>query len=136
MSSYFTGKKISIGDRTIINRKCYIDGRGGLDIANDVSISPQVCILSLTHIPDSPSFAAKAQSVSIADHCWIGFRALIMPGVKIGKGAIIGAGAVVTKNVPAYAIFAGNPAKPIGSRSPAASCYKLQYKPYLGTDIQ
>jgi maltose O-acetyltransferase len=61
----------------------------------------------------------KAQPVSIEDDVWIGARVIILPGVRIGQGSIIGAGAVVAKNIPSYSICVGNPARIIRSRKEA-----------------
>ena len=68
--------------------------------------------------------------VVIEDYAWIGARAMILPGVTIGKGAVLGASAVATKNVPEYSIFAGIPAKQIGIRSRELR-YQLNYSPYF-----
>ena len=64
----------------------------------------------------------------IGDRVWIGYRAMILPGVMIGEGAVIGAGAVVTRNVGAFEIVAGNPARKIGQRTKEFN-YQLEYHP-------
>jgi len=61
---------------------------------------------------------------------WIGYRAIVLPGVTIGEGAVVGAGSVVTQDVPSFVIVAGNPARPIGVR-PQAISYVLNYRPFL-----
>jgi len=68
--------------------------------------------------------------VVIEDRVWIGYRAIVLPGVKIGEGAVVGAGAVVAKDVEPYAIMAGNPARKIGER-PKGLIYDCNYRPWL-----
>ena len=88
---------------------------GGITVGNQVGIGPRVMILTSTHdaperqsaILDAP---LKFAPVIIQDHADIGIGAIILPGTNIGRGAQIGAGAVVTKDVPDYAVVAGNPA--------------------------
>jgi len=114
-------KGISIGDNTLINYRCSLDGSGGLKIGRDVMIGQGVIIFSAGHKFDRLDIPMIQQGyvlrkVVINDDVWIGSNAIILPGVTIGKGAIIGAGAVVTKNVEPYAIVAGVPAKKIKTR--------------------
>ena len=134
MHCFFSGRLIAVGDRTVINRGCYLDGRGGLEIGSDASISPECYLLSLTHDPQDKGFAGRAKPVVIGNRVWIGARALILPGVRIGEGAIVGAGAVVTKDVESFTIVAGNPARKIGERNPLVA-YSVSYFPYFDTDI-
>jgi acetyltransferase-like isoleucine patch superfamily enzyme len=135
MDCFVTGRKISIGARTIVNRKCYLDGRGGLAIGRDVSISPECYLVSLTHDPHDAGFKAVARAIEIGDKAWIGARVVILPGVRVGEGAIVGAGAVVTRDVAPFEIVAGNPARRIGERSRELS-YTLSYFPWFDTDVQ
>jgi maltose O-acetyltransferase len=107
---------LTIGDHTRVNRNCCLDARGGLSIGSNVSISPEVAMLTMQHGSDDPEFRTVVSPVTIEDHVWIGTRAMILPGVTIGKGAIVAAGAVVTRDVPARAIVGGVPARPIGRR--------------------
>ena len=81
-------------------------------------------IWTLHHEKNSPQFEAIGKKVVIDDYAWICARAIILPGIKIGKGAIVGAGCVVSKNVDDYEIVAGNPQRIIGYRSKDLS-YKL-----------
>jgi acetyltransferase-like isoleucine patch superfamily enzyme len=134
MRCFFTGRNVSIGPRSVINRGCYLDGRGPLRIGADVSISPECYLLTLTHDPKDAAFGAFANPVFIEDRAWIGARAIILPGVRIGEGAIVGAGAVVTRDVERFAIVAGNPARKVGERNPNLS-YTLGYFPYFDTDV-
>lgn len=134
ITGYHTSCNISIGNNCVINRQCYLDGRTGVIIGNNVNISFQTCLLTLTHNPDSPEFMAIGRPITINDHAWIGSRAIILPGVTIGEGAVIGAGAVVAKDVPPYVIAAGVPARKIGERNKNIA-YKTDFHPFFDTDI-
>ncbi len=134
MGCFITGRHISIGEGSVVNRNCYLDGRGGVTIGSGVSISPECYVLSLTHDAQDSGFSAVAKPVVIENRAWLGARALILPGVRIGEGAIVGAGAVVTRNVEPFTIVAGNPARKIGDRNPTLS-YSLSYFPYFDTDV-
>lgn len=134
MGCFFTGRRITIGNRAIINRCCYLDGRGGIFIGTDVSISPECYLVSLTHDSQDPFFAATAKPIRVENRVWIGVRALILPGVIVGEGAVIGAGSIVTRNVEPFTITAGNPARKIGERSKNL-LYSLDYRPFFDTDI-
>lgn len=107
---------LAIGHHSRINRSCCLDARGGLSIGNNVSISPDVVILTMEHLKDDPDFATVTRPVRIEDYVWIGMRAMVMPGVTIGRGAVVAAGAVVTRDVEAGAVVGGIPARPIGQR--------------------
>jgi acetyltransferase-like isoleucine patch superfamily enzyme len=135
MNTFVTGDFITVGDNVVINRRCYLDGRIGIEIGNNVSISPEAYIVSMEHDPDSPVFATRGGKVVIADHVWVGARTLIMPGVTIGEGAVVGAGAVVTKSIAPYRIAVGVPAREIRDR-PRDIRYACHYFPWFDTDIQ
>jgi maltose O-acetyltransferase len=115
----------SIGPRSWINRHCCLDLRGGLEIGADVSISPEVMILTSAHDVNHPHFALTVAPVVIEDNVWIGSRATVMPGVRIGRGAVVASGAVVTRDVDPLTIVGGVPARPIGTRDPAATHYRM-----------
>ncbi len=102
MGCFFTGRNIHIGDRSVVNRHCYLDGRGGLTIGADVSISPECYLLSLTHDPQDSLFRAVPKPVEIMEHAWLGARVTILPGVRIGEGGVVGAGSIVTRDVAPY----------------------------------
>jgi acetyltransferase-like isoleucine patch superfamily enzyme len=128
---FLNGRKVYLGDRNVINFGCLFDGRHyQIRTGNDVSIGPEATILTLGHDPQSADFADKGGDVIIGDRVWIAYRAIILPGVTIGESAVVGAGAVVTKDVEAYTIVAGNPARVIGERSPNLN-YQLNYLPWL-----
>lgn len=96
--------------------------RGPLEIGEDVMMGPNVIIMTSSHRHDDINTHMIFQGntppnmVKIEDDCWMGFNVIILPGVRIGKGSIIGAGAVVTKSVPPYSVVGGVPAKVIKSR--------------------
>ena len=116
---------LTLGARTRINRDCCLDARGSLWIGDDVSVSPEVTVLTAAHRLDAPGFPVHTRPVRIEDHVWIGTRATILPGVTLGAGSVVCAGAVVTRDVPALAIVAGVPARPVGERPVHAARYLL-----------
>lgn len=118
---------ISIGNHSVVNPFCLLDGRAGLAIGDNVSISEQSIILSLEHDPQSADFANRGAMTVIEDYVWLGMRAMIMPGKRVGKGAIIASGAIVTKDVAPFNIEGGVPAKKIGSRNPSLR-YELVFR--------
>ena len=127
-----TGRSgITIGRMTIINQQCCLDGRGGLAIGNYVSISPGVWILTDRHDMHDPRFREVLAPVTVGDHVWIGSRALILPGVTLGEGAVVAAGAVVTGDVEPYTVVGGVPARPIGTRSRTLKPRTQAYMPAL-----
>jgi maltose O-acetyltransferase len=117
-----------IGPRTWINRDTCLDLRGGLEIGSDCSISPDVTILTAAHGTNDPGFRLVHGAVTIADHVWIGTRATVLPGVNIGQGAVVAAGAVVTRDVPRLAIVGGVPARVIGTRDEAVLANRLGWR--------
>lgn len=128
MEIWFDAKKnFKMGNHTVINQKCRLDNRGGITIGDNVSISAEVCILTADHDLQSCDFSARTRPVNIEDYVFIGTRAMILPGVTLGKGCAVAAGAVVTKSVPSFTIVAGVPAKPIGKRQPDLQ-YRLSYR--------
>lgn len=106
---------ISIGNNSGIGIRCEINGP--VTIGNDVMMGPEVVIYTRGHAHMRTDITMRAQGslearpVTIGNDVWIGRRVIILPGVNIGDGCIIGAGAVVTKDIPPYSIAAGVPAK-------------------------
>ena len=120
---------VFLGPRSVVNPYCILDGRESpIRIAEDVGISPYAHIWTLEHDVNSEAFGTKGGPVTIEDHVWIASRATILPGVTIGRGAVVAAGAVVTKDVPSMAIVGGVPAKVIGRRK-GTLAYQLSYAP-------
>lgn len=120
MASFGNGKGISIGDNSGIGVNCGVSGP--LKIGDNVMMGPDVIILTQNHdtsrtdIPMIQQFNFKRVGVVIEDDVWIGTRCIILPGVQIGKGVVVGAGAVVTKDVEPFTIVGGNPARIIKRR--------------------
>jgi acetyltransferase-like isoleucine patch superfamily enzyme len=110
-------KGITIGNSTLIGHRACLDGRNGLTIGNNVNVSAHVMIWTMQHDYNDKDFAASGGPVVIEDYAWLSSRSIILPGVHIGKGAVVAAGAVVTKDVEDYTIVGGVPAKKIGERS-------------------
>lgn len=116
---------ITIGEDTIVGERCTLDGRAPLVIGNHVDIASEVMMYNSEHDINDPKFGAIVAPVTIEDYVFVGPRAIILPGVTIHKGAVIGAGAVVTKDVEPNAIVGGVPAKVIGERQSKNHSYKL-----------
>jgi acetyltransferase-like isoleucine patch superfamily enzyme len=115
------GEGISIGDRTAIGLRDFLHGGGGITIGDDCLLGPDVAVLSENHVADSRQVPIRAQGerrapVVIGNDVWIGAKAVVLAGVAIGDGAIVAAGAVVTKDVAPYTIVGGVPAREIGKR--------------------
>lgn len=122
---------VQIGKNTVVNRGIVLDGRMGLEIGDNVSVSEEAILFSLQHDLNSPAFEKCGGRVRIEDRVFVGARAMILPGVTIGEGAAVGAGAVVTRDVAPFCIVAGVPARPIGQRRQDMA-YTLNYRKFLG----
>ncbi len=109
-------RNIVIGKDAIIGERAVLDGRDKLTIGNHVDIASEVMIYNSEHDINDDEFKPTTLPVVVEDYVFIGPRAIILPGVKLGKGAVVAAAAVVTKDVPPFAIVAGVPAKTIGER--------------------
>jgi acetyltransferase-like isoleucine patch superfamily enzyme len=127
MGAHFdTRGQFKLGDYSTINQDCRLDNRGGLEIGSNVSISAAVYILTADHDPQSARFAGRTRPVRIGDYVFVGTRAIILPGVTIGRGGVVAAGSVVTKDVAECSIVAGSPAREIGTRRADLS-YQIGY---------
>lgn len=113
---FFHVGNFSMGMGGVINFGCYLDNRRGIKIGNNVGIAHNTKIYTLGHNIDCPKFETKGAPVVIEDNVFIFSNAMIMPGVTIHEGAIVLAGSVVTKDVEAWTIVGGNPAKKIKER--------------------
>lgn len=118
---------LTIGENCVINAKCRLDSRGGLQIGKNVSISEEVIFLTADHNEDVFGGHGRKKMIVIDDFVWIGTRAMVLPGVTIEKGAAVGAGAVVTRDVNYLNVVAGVPAKKINLR-PENFNYSTNYK--------
>ena len=114
----------SIGDNTIINRNCILDNRINLTIGSNVSIATNCNIFTLGHDLESDNFSVKGLPVVIDDYVCVFANSLIMPGVIVGKGAVIYSGSVVTRSIDEMCIVGGNPAIFLKRRSKIPS-YRL-----------
>ncbi|MEA2056661.1 MAG: acyltransferase, partial [Patescibacteria group bacterium] len=132
MARIYDPRHIEIGQGTLIGEKATLDGRrqlpnsnGGLKIGNHVDIASEVMIWTSQHDIHDPHMNPIEEQVVIEDYVFIGPRSIILPGVTIGQGAVVAAGAVVTKDVPAKTVVAGTPAKKIEQRRLNAFNYRL-----------
>ena len=117
------GRNIHLGEKTFFNFNVTILDVGEVHIGSHVLLAPNVQIYTATHSTEyleRRNWAAYSKPVHIGDDCWIGGGAIICPGVTIGARSIIGAGAVVTRDIPADSVAVGNPAKVIRTLTPDA----------------
>ncbi len=109
-------KKLVIEDGVSIGPHVLLDARCGLTIRRSAVIAYEAIIWSLNHDYNDIHFCGKGAPVEIGEYAWICSRSIILPGIKVGKGAVVASGAIVTKDVPPYTIVGGIPAKVIGHR--------------------
>lgn len=121
---FYAPNKISIGANSVVNQFVVLDGRGGLEIGDKVNISPYVKIYTADHDANDSNFIYREKKVIIERYAWVSTASIVLPGVRIGEGAVIAAGSVVTKDVEPYTIYGGVPAKKIGERN-----NNLDYEP-------
>lgn len=113
--------KICIREGAALNMHVYIDGDGGVEIGKNSLLSPGVHLFSGNHIFKDPSIPIKFQGteygrIEIGEDVWLGTNVIVLPGVSISDGSVVGAGAVVTKDIPSYSIAVGAPAKVVKKR--------------------
>lgn len=110
---------LKVGTGTIVGDNAILDARSGLKLGKNVNLSSNVSIYTLQHNHRSPEFDCnfdKDLQVRIGDRVWLGSNVVVLPGVTIGEGAVICAGAVVTKDIEPYTVAAGIPAHKVGER--------------------
>jgi maltose O-acetyltransferase len=133
------GRHLTIGEFCSIG-KIYVQAFDHVTISDYVVINDGVTLITGSHDPDSADYRFLSSSIVVEDYAWIAMNATVLPGVTIGKGAIVGAGSVVTKNVGPYEIVAGNPARKIRDRSQIVFTYIPSYwfgavAPWISRDI-
>ena len=128
---FYRPPRIKIGAHVVINRDTLLDGRMGITIGDNVSISEGIAVFTLEHDPNSPTFETRGAPVRIHDYVFVGARVIILPGVTVGEGSVLAAGAVVTRDVAPFTIVAGSPARPIGERRQNLT-YILNHRKWLG----
>jgi len=121
LKGYYRNKMV-IGSGTWIGQQCFLHSAGGLIIGRNVGVGPAVKIITSFHADDGrhvPILHSRIEfaPVMIEDNCDIGIGAIVLPGVTIGRGAQVGAGAVVSRNVEPFAVVAGVPASVLRMRS-------------------
>jgi maltose O-acetyltransferase len=119
-------RNFSLGEDSTVNGRCRLDNRGGLRLGRFVAVSEECIFLTADHDPHDAGYPTRLRETVVEDHVWIGTRATILPGVRLGEGCVVGAGSIVTKDVPPYVIVAGNPARKIGER-PRGLTYRTEY---------
>lgn len=107
------GNRVRFGKNVFINHSAILSASGGIEFGDGVSVAPGVRIATINHDFDQRHSIYTYGKVLIQKNAWIGMNVTICPGVTIGRYAVVGAGAVVTKDIPDYAVAAGVPAKVI-----------------------
>lgn len=131
----FTGDKlneIEIGDHCAISFNSFWVAGAAIILKNDVVTGHFVEFYTSDHDPDDPAFTRRNAPIVIEDHVWIGSRAIILKGVTVGRGAVIAAGSVVTRDVAPFTIVGGNPAKLIRKRGATEFTYHHDGAPLFG----
>lgn len=122
--------RISIGTNTMVNSFAVLDGRGGLDIGNSVSISMRLVIYSASHYSNSDSFEYYARKTIVGNYVWICVNAVVLPGTNISDGTILSANSVLKGNTIVNGIYSGLPAVLIRNRE-LSDGYELNCKYYF-----
>lgn len=125
-AEFYAPERISVGSHVTIGDTAFLDGRSGLTIGNSVNFGSHVSVYTREHDVDSPTFAETGSPVVIEDHAWVASHAIVLPGVTVGRGAVVAAGAVVTRDVEPYTMVGGNPASLIRRRNDDLR-YRLGY---------
>ncbi len=117
---------ITIGRDCFIGEMNVVRGQGGVTIGDQVYTGPLVQVLAVNHVFDDPDRPIREQGITalgivIEDDVWLGAGAIVLDGVRIGRGSVIGAGAVVTEDIPPYSIAVGSPARVVRDRREGAA---------------
>jgi maltose O-acetyltransferase len=112
-----------IGSQVYIGPQCYIVADGGMTIEDGAMIGPHFYAQTSGHVFDGPDLQAvpydhrlQGRPIHVGAHAWIGGRVTLVPGVRVGRGAVVGSGAVISKDVPDYAVVVGGPQRVIRMR--------------------
>lgn len=114
------GNRVKFGKGVFINHSAILSASGGIEFEDDVMAAPGLRIATINHDMNNRHTLYTYGKVTVKKNAWLGMNVTICPGVTIGKYAVVGAGAVVTKDVPDYAVVGGVPAKIIRMQDPAA----------------
>lgn len=106
-----------LGDRAQVGFRVVLDARGGLTVAEDALLSSDTQLLTANHNLASNDFERQVAPIHIGDHAWIATRAVVLAGVAVGRGAVVAAGGVATRDVPPLAIVGGVPARRVAERT-------------------
>jgi maltose O-acetyltransferase len=110
---WFESTRVALGAETYVNGGCWFEGKGRIVVGTHCMLGPEVLLLTSTHRRDPAAGIARVSAyddVSIGDRCWIGARAVVLPGVTIGDDVVIAAGAVVTRDCESGHLYGGVPA--------------------------
>jgi putative colanic acid biosynthesis acetyltransferase WcaF len=116
-TTVFNARDLEIGARSVVNFRCVLDARGGLRIGEDVVVASDVQVITGGHDVDDEGFRPYFRSVDIGDRVWLASRTTVLAGVQVGEGAVVAACALVTEDVPAFAVVGGVPAKLVRDRA-------------------
>jgi acetyltransferase-like isoleucine patch superfamily enzyme len=108
---------LELGDRVQVGFRVVIDARGGLTVGQDVLLSSDCQLLTANHNVDSAAFERQVAPIAIADHAWVATRAMVLAGVTIGRGGVVAAGGVASRDVAAREIVGGVPARRVAKRT-------------------
>lgn len=125
---------IEIGNNVYINEYCFLDGRGGIQINNNASISLYTKVITGTHVSSSDDFRYTSKKVIIGENVWTGTSSIILPGVELPRGTILAAGSVAKYSKKGYLpmhIYSGVPAVEVGIRKGHANYQLRGWKPFL-----
>jgi acetyltransferase-like isoleucine patch superfamily enzyme len=122
--------RLRVGERANIGWRCVLDARGGLTIGNDAVIASDSQLIGGRHDFDDDDFIAYFDPITVGDHAWLATRCLVIGGVTIGRGAVVAAGAVVTRDVADNVVVGGVPAREIRKRTGGLD-YRIDYDPPL-----
>lgn len=114
---WYSASGVRIGAFSTVGNDAFLDGRYGIEFGDNVTLGGDVSVFTAEHDPMNSGFAVSGAPVRIGSYAYIATRAIILPGVSVGEGAVVAAGAVVVKDVAPYTIVGGVPAREIGERS-------------------